>query len=234
MPHKEKLMLEADVLAYREIHELPGDWTSDRLRSLLADLEIETDDVPESDLLDLVLMGVGDLDPHEAGIAVLKTVFGDRMPAGVRANLASDLEEDRPWEEFADLSFQEGIFSSTVLLQKSLPKMYGLPDATLAKVTLRTKTAQDAKLVVNLPSDQLLRALAPGLGARSIVNRLYGEGVRGGPFPEAEHILWHREMLQDPDDPQLVTLTVIGAHSFLAELKDANAWPVEINLPAEA
>lgn len=230
MPPKDDLNLEAEVLAYREIHELPGDWAPDVLRSLLADLEVETDDVAEADLMDLVLMAVGDLEPHEAGVAVLQTVFGDRMPAGVRANQASDLQEDRPWEDLADLSFQMGVFTATVLLQKALPKMYGVPDATLAEVALRTATPQDTKLVINLPNDQLLRALVPGLGARSIVTRLYAEGVRGGPFPEAEHILWRRDMRVAPDDPQRVILTIMGAHSFLAGLKDARPWQVAIDL----
>lgn len=230
MPHKDDLILEAEVLSCREIHELPGDWAPEALRSLLEDLEIETDDVPESDLLDLVLMALGDLEPHEAGVAVLRTVFGDRMPAGVRANLSSDLQEDRPWEEFADLSFQAGIFTATVLLQKSLPKMYGIPDAILAECAFRAKTAKDAQLVANLPNDQLLRALAPGLGDRSIVTRLFEEGLRGGPFPEAEHILWRRDIREDPDDLQRVILTIIGAHSFLTGLKDASPWQVEIDL----
>ncbi len=201
MPHKDHLLLEAEVLSYREIHELPGDWAPEALRSLLADLEIETEDVPESDLLDLAQMALSDLEPQDAGVAVLRTVFGDRMAAGVRANLASDLQEDRPWEEFADLSFQAGIFTATVLLQKSLPKMYGIPDATQADCAFRATTAKDAKIVASLPNDQLLRALAPGLGTRSIVTRLYEEGVRGGPFPEADHIIWRRNIREDPDDP---------------------------------
>lgn len=230
MPHKGHLHLEAEVLAYCEIHELPGDWALDALQSLLTDLEIDTAGVPESDLLDLVMMAVGDLEPQEAGVAVLRTVFGDRMSAGIRANLASDLQEDRPWEEFADLSFQAGIFTATVLLQKSLPKLYGMPDATRAEVAFTAPTPQEAKLVSDLASDQLVRALAPGLGARSIVARLYEEGLRSGPFPEAEHILWRRNVCEDPNDPRRMVLTITGAHSFLADLKDAHPWQVEIDL----
>jgi len=230
MPHKDQLHLEAEVLTCREIHELPGDWAPDVLQSLLTDLEIDTTGVAGADLLDLVQMAVGELEPQEAGVAVLRTVFGDRMSAGVRANLASDLQEDRPWEEFADLSFQAGIFTATVLLQKSLPKLYGLPDATRAEVAFTAPTPQDAKLVSNLSSGQLVRALAPGLGDRSIVTRLYEEGLASGPFPEAEHILWQRHLREDPHDPRRMVLTVIGAHSFLAGLKDANPWQAEIDL----
>ena len=234
MPHKDQLMLEAEVLAYHEIHELPGDWAPEALRSLLADLEVETDDVAAADLLDLALMAVGDLDPHEAGVAVLRTVFGERMSAGVRSNLASDLQEDRPWEEFADLSCQSGIFTATVLLQKALPKLYGVPDASRAEIALRATTAEDAELVAKLPSSQLLRALAPGLGTHSIVTRLFEDGLRGGPFPEAESILWRREPHRVPDDPRLTSLTVIGAHCFLAGLKDAEPWRVALDLNPEA
>jgi hypothetical protein len=121
--------------------------------------------------MDLAQMALSDLEPHEAGVAVLRTVFGDRMAAGVRANL---------------------------------------------------------------PNDQLLRALVPGLGTRSIVTRLYEEGVRGGPFPEAEHIIWRRNFREDPDDPRRVIVTVLGAHSFLIGLKDASPWHAEIDMtPAD-
>ena len=156
MPHSDHVILEAEVLTYREIHELPGDWTPDVLRSLLADLEVEVDTVPEADLLDLAMMAVVDLDPQDAGVAVLRTVFGDRMSAGIRANLAS------------------------------------------------------------------------GLGTRSLVTRLYEEGLRSDPFPEAEHILWRREVHEDMDDPRRVTVTVIRSHSFLAGLKDAQPWQAMI------
>nr|MEE4267521.1 hypothetical protein [Candidatus Krumholzibacteria bacterium] len=87
MPHKDHLALEGEVLSFQEIHELPGDWAPPALLSLLADLEIETESVSESDLMDLAQMALSDLEPHEAGVAVLRTVFGDRMAAGVRANL---------------------------------------------------------------------------------------------------------------------------------------------------
>jgi len=228
LPHSEPISLEAEVLNYREIHELPGDWGPEALLRLLTDLEVDVQGVDEGDLLDLALMALGDLEPDDAGVAVLGVVFGEGMSAGLRGNLAADLEGDRPWEEFADLSRQAGIFSATVLLQKALPRLFGKPDASWAEVAFRASSAAEAAIFLKAPAATTLRALGPGFGPRSIVTRLYAEGMRGGPFPEAEQILWRRTLKADPGDPRRVLAEVYGAQSFLGALEEAAPWQVKV------
>ena len=230
MPQSDLTTITGEVLSCREVHELPGQWQPESLRALLAQLEIDFEGASDADLLDLVLMGLGDLEPDEAGVAVLQAVFGDSMGSGVRRNLASDLEEDRPWEDFADLSRQAGIFTTTVLLQKAFPRNFGKPDATRAEVAFGLPAPEDAAILVKAPAAVILRALAPGLGTRSIVSRIYAEGLRGGGFPEAEHILWQREMRIDPRDPRRVLGVFHGAQSFLGALDDADAWQAQVKL----
>lgn len=230
MHQAEIVTLEVEVLASQEIHELPGDWGPAALQDLLADLEIDTAGASDADLLDLALMALGDLEPDDAGAVVLHAVFGETMSAGVRANLAADLEGDRPWEESADLQRQEGIFTAVVLLQQALPRQFGKPDATWAKIAITAPTPDDAEELARGNPAVLVRVLAPGLGSHSTVTCLYAEGVGAGEFPEAEHILWRRTLIRDHDNPRRVILEVYGSQSFLGTLEDAQPWQAKIKL----
>lgn len=231
VPQNETTTIEGDVLGYREIHELPGDWGPEPLLRLLADLEVDPEGTAEADLPDLALMALGDLESDEAAAAVLRIVFGETMGAGVRTNLAADLEDDRPWENFADLARQKGIFTACVLLQRAFPRQYGKPDAAWAEVSFRAPTEAAAIHLAAAPAAVILRALTPGFGSRSIVARLYDAGLSGGPFPEAEQILWRREVRVDPDDPCRVLAEIYGAQSFLGALDEATSWQANVKLP---
>jgi len=230
LPHHEMTKLTGEIRSFQEIHALPGDWNPNALRGLLAELEIDTEGAAEADLLDLALMGLGDLEPHEASMAVLQAVLGGALSAGQRSNMAGDLQDDRPWEDTSDLSLQAGIFTTTVLLQQAFPKLFGKPDAARVEVVLKAPTPAQATVLCKAPPAMILRALAPGLGARSIVTRLYAEGVRGGDFPEAEHILWRCVRQVDPDNARQVVLDIHGARSFLDPLDDAAPWEASVQL----
>lgn len=230
MPSTEPVTIAAEVLTCREVHELPGDWDAAGLRRLLTGLEVDTDGAAESDLADLALMALGDLEHREAGVAVLRAVFADSMPTGVRASLAADLEEDRPWEDFADITRQAGIFTAVVLLQRAFPKLFGKPDATRVKVAFTAPTPAEAAALAAAPPAVILRALAPGLGSRSIVTRIYADGLRQDPFPEAENILWRHVLRVDPVEPRRVLAEFYGAQSFLGPLADADPWQAAVKL----
>ena len=230
MPRDETTTVDAEVLNCREVHALPGDWGPGQLRGLLADLDIDAGDAAEADLAELALMALGDLEPNQAGAAVLGAVFGDAMAPGVRANLAADLDGERPWEQLSDLSRQYGVFTATVLLQRAFPRHYGKPDAVQAEVALTAPTAESAALLAAAPAAVVLRALAPGLGPRSLVVRLYGDGLGGGGFPEADHILWRCVLRPDGDDPRRVVADVCGAHAFLRPLGETASWRVDVDL----
>ena len=234
MPRDDTTPVDAEILTCRQVHALPDDWGSGELRRLLADLGIDAGDAAEADLAELALMALGDLEPNQAGAAVLGAVFGDAMAPGVRANLAADLGGERPWEQLSDLSRQAGVFTATVLLQRAFPRRFGKPDAVRAEVALTVPTQESAALLVAAPAAVVLRALAPGLGPNSLVVRLYGEGLGGGDFPEAAHILWRGALRPDSDDPRRVVADVCGAQAFLGSLGEVASWRTGVVLVPDA
>ena len=188
---KEAREFQARLLSWKEIHELPDGWSPTRLLSLLDSLEVG--DVPEAEALEMTLLALQDLEPDEAAERVLDAVFGEAMRPGVKRNLSHELNEDRPWENFADISRHKGIFNAVVLLQQAFPREFDRPDAVAVSIQLDTESERGKAWLgaSNLDPAFLLRVLAAGMEDRAVLNRLFGEALAGHSFAEAGDILWH-------------------------------------------
>lgn len=206
------------LLSFEEIHELPDSWPTARLQRLLELLEVE--DVSDADAMEMVLMALQDSDPEDAAEKVLEAVFGDTMRAGVRHNLAHDLTGTRPWEEFAELGSQAGIFESCVLLQRAFPRSFEKPDAIAIRIDVDTASKTGAGWIESPSPDPglVLRLLAPGMGEHAILHRLFGDALAGPSFPEAAGIVWRTAHLGPRE------LQVVSSVQFFGGLEDADAW----------
>jgi len=191
-------VFELEILGSTVIHELPCSWPTASIRSLLRTLEVDgVDDVADDDAMELCLMALQDLGVDEASDRVLEAVFADRMRSGVRHNLISDLRDDRPWEDFAEIAQQAGIFEATVLLQKAFPREFGRPDALALRLRIGSES-QTGRRWLDAPSPDaglLLRIVAGAMDDRAVLRRLLGASLEGDRFPEARGILWRVERL---------------------------------------
>ena len=234
--NKETREFQAHLVEWKEIHELPGGWPPSRLLSLLTSLEM--DGVSPDDAPEMALMALQDHEPDEAADFVLEAVFGETMRPGVRRNLAHDLTEERPWEDFADITQQVGIFNAVVLLQRAFPREYDKPDAVSATVRLDTASEKgQGWLDAPVPDPGLLiRILAGGMNDHAVLLRLFDEALQGASFPEAGSILWNVSRPQGAESAREFLL--ISSHQWLDPLKDAkdwtaSAWPDEVGQPEE-
>lgn len=218
--HKE--VFEVHVDKWEEIHSLPDTWGFDELHTLLEDAEFE-DEVSDSDLEDMMLMVLQDLGMREAGDLVLRHVFGGRMGSGVRQNLISELEEDRPWEQFADVEKQADIFRAVTLLQKAFPNLLGTPDAIRMRMTVRPRKAETLGWLREDPDAGLItRLLAGGMSEDAVLRRLYEEELAGKRFSAAAHILWRMSVLGTADES--VQIEIVSSHQWLDALQHARQW----------
>ncbi len=211
---------------WAEVHELPGSWPPERLREILRRVEFD-DPVADADVLEMVQMALQDLQPRPAAELVLEVVFGDRMSSGVRQNLVDDLEDDRPWEQFARVDKQAGIFEAMVLLQKAFPRRYGIPDAVRVHLHLQaTDAATGAWLRAGPPAALLVRLLAGGMPQDAMLNRLYAEELKSEHFPDATHILWRISAVDGsgPEEAATHTCDVYSSWQWLAPLEHVSAW----------
>ena len=146
------------------------------------------------------------------------------MRAGVRQNLVHELEEDRPWEEFSDLSSQAGIFDAVVLLQEAFPTRFGKPDAVTLRARIEALHTEGRAWLVHSPAMPalLLRILAGGLEERAILRRLFETALRSDHFPEAAAILWSIE--SDEGANASMEFRLISSHQWFDALEDLEGF----------
>jgi hypothetical protein len=217
---------------WQEVHRLPGSWPVERLRAVLEQAEFD-DEVEDADVLDMAVLVLQDLDVQEAGELVLEVVFGDQMSPGVRQNLVDDLEDDRPWEQFASVALQSGIFEAMVLLQQVFPNRYGIPDAVCLRLRVEALDKAAATYLEECSGTDgaglkslLLRLLAGGMPEEAVLNRLYADELRSDRMPEAAHLLWILQGPVDAPDSQSGTSTfeIHSSWQWLGPLEEVESW----------
>tara|TARA_R110001592_G_scaffold343029_2_gene633235 strand:- start:14347 stop:15027 length:681 start_codon:yes stop_codon:yes gene_type:complete len=211
---------DVSVLSQDEIHSLTGDWDTEALRKVLALADADDiGEIAEEDLEDICLMSLQDIGNQRAGEIVLEAVFDDSMRPGVRQNLVDDLQEDQPWNDFAEVSKQRGIFVAVCLLHKAFPTRYGTPDATRLTIRVQAETSAGLTSIEPRKSAWLLRLLACGLSDDNIVHRLYGDELKQGEFTEASGLIWQAEMLEEPAEGALTrTITIVASSNLFNSL----------------
>jgi len=215
---------EVSILSSKQVHSLPGTWSPVSLRALLALVEFEdADQIADTDLPDMAIMAIQDLGNQQAGERVLEVIFGDTMRPGVRQNLVDDLQQDEPWEDFANVSQQRGIFEAVVLLQQAFPNRYAQPDALSLLITV--KGAQDPDQLASRIANPawLVRLLASGMDESTPLHRLYEAEIASGPFTEAAGLLWH-SAIQDKGVEQST-----GIPWMTVEVVTPNMWFESLN-----
>ena len=223
-----KHLFDVVVSSVREIHDMPGTWSADDYRQLLTRLEVDgVEDVSGNDLLEMALMALQDMETDDAADAVLAHKLGSRISAGARRNIVEDLLEDqRPWEEAADISLHAQIFAAAVLLQKAFPSSFARPDMMQVVLGISALTSA-AKAALSTPPQAafVARLLADAMDAHSILERLFDEQLASHHFPEADGIIWLAEF-SDPasDDQSSVKLAIYSSQHWLDAMESISAF----------
>ena len=219
------------IISISEIHSLNGAWDNNSLRRLLELAEAdEIGDIADADLLEMSLMVLQDLGNQKAGELVLEAVFGDNMRPGVRQNLVDDLQDAEPWNDFAEIHQQRGIFVAVCLLHKAFPNRYGTPDALRLRARFLPLKSAEPTTLSSPPAVWLIRVLACGMDEHAIVHRLYETELKAGEFADAEGLVWDCEVVEDPattDNSRTFDITaslqlfntLTAGQTFMAEIK---------------
>lgn len=214
-----KHLFDVSVVSVKDIFDMPGSWLDDDYRQLLTQLEVdEVDDVYGDDLLDMTVMALQDFETDDAADAVLAHKLGKRISSGARGNIIQDLVDDqRPWEEAADITLHAPIFAASVLLQKAFPKTFSRPDMMQVILEVNAVTPEAAEQLSQKPEAAFVaRMLADALSENCILERLFDEQLLGNSFPEAEGIIWHAEFVDHPIAQQgSATLVIYSSDHWL-------------------
>lgn len=220
--------LTVTVTGLDEIRDMPETWSEADYHALLDALEIDgTADLTGSDLEDMLLMALQDLDPEDAADAILAAKLGDSLTRGARRNIVQDfVDEQRPWEEAADISLHARIFAAAVLLQKAFPKKFARPDMMRLTMRLTAQGARAAEMLHAAPQPAFVaRVLADGMSESSTLERLFDDGIESSSFPDAASIIWRAELSDaDPGPPESATLTVYSSALWLKAMEEVETF----------
>lgn len=213
------------LLELKEIHEIPQVWTEDELRKLLQFVEYDdVQEIPVNELKDMACLALTDFEVEEAAVKVLEFRIGDRLNKGQRQNLAIELQDDKIWEEYSDLSLHEELFHVSCMLYWAFPKNFKEPDIARLKLSIKSLTPESGKNIANLTAAFITRVLNDGMDKHNLLNRLFDESLEANTFVEAEDIIWQFKTEGTQDNAKEQTVVIYTSWNWVEDLKGISEW----------
>ena len=111
------------VTQIETLRHLPGTWIVDDYRRLLQTLEVDDlDSYCDTDLEEVAVMALQDLDHRDAVKAILTSLYEGQFSSGQIQNLTEELKEDSAWDEYSDLADHEALYVCLDLLSLAFPE----------------------------------------------------------------------------------------------------------------
>ena len=212
-----------DLISFKTINELPNNWTSNDYTNLLKALDYgDTTNILKEELKDLCLLSLSDNKPEDAALLVLEYIFKDKLNQRQLDNLSHDMQEEKMWEEYADLSMHEDFFNATQILYEAYNGKFPHPEAVIFKVKLTCNNNTDLELFKYNPEALLIKILIKGMPDNTLIKRLFKEQLNKVDFKEAKDILWQLKIAEVKD--KSIVFEVITSLYWFKDFKHANPF----------
>ncbi|MGB6150834.1 MAG: hypothetical protein WBG48_02480 [Pricia sp.] len=186
-----KLHYTIEPIKFETIDELPGAWNDDDYKQLLEGMEYgDASDLSSQELKEMCMLSLSDNEPDEAARAVLQHIFGERLNQGQIDNLSHEMETEKVWEEYAELSMHEEFFNATQLLYKAYNGKFPHPEAIRFKMKITSKEKIGMDIFDADVETSLIRLLVQDMPDNTLIKRLFDEELKGGEFKDAKDIIW--------------------------------------------
>lgn len=195
------------------IKQLPNGWSNEDYQALLDLLEVS--DVAAEERRDYVLLALSDLERPEAAKVVLTYLLSDTLTEGQIQNAAHELEDEKLWEEYADIALQKYFFQAVELLYEAFNGGFPQPKAHRISAVLKPISPTSAEDINNLSPAAILRLFAEGFDEQSLMARLFEDQLKGEAFPDADGIIWHKAIQMI--SPDTFELTIISSEYWLED-----------------
>jgi hypothetical protein len=183
---------DVEVLDFSNLLEIAGARRPSDFETLLDMMEYgDRSGMNDVECREMCLLSLQDLEPEEAAYLVLKHDMANILRDGQMRNIASEMQDEKLWEEYADTSLHERMFTAGSLLYEAFPNVFPKPDAVHITLHITAENAPSKKLLSKSLSESfLVRLLADGMDEHAILHRLYGAELKGKSFPNAEEVVW--------------------------------------------
>ncbi|SDE51179.1 hypothetical protein SAMN05421636_105336 [Pricia antarctica] len=218
-----KLQYTIEPIKFQTIEELPHAWNDEDYKKLLDTAEYgDTSDLSSQELKEMCLLSISDNEPDEAAKLVLAYVFGERLNQGQIDNLSHEMETEKVWEEYAELSMHEEFFNATQLLYKAYNGKFPHPEAVRFKMKVTSKEKTGMEIFEKDTETGLIRLLVQGMPKNTLINRLFDEELKGGDFKDAKDIIWQYTKESPTDNHQV--FEIISSTYWFNDLKFAESF----------
>lgn len=219
-----KTEFDVRVVTVDVLERLSESWQDSHFSQMLQEMDYgETSGMPSAELREMTLMSLQERAPAEAAEVVLKCRFGDRLRDGQVRNCSHEMLDEKLWEQYSEMSLHEDFFHAGSLLFEAFPREFPTPDAVRIQLEVQARNAAGNEILSHPVQEPfVVRLLSDGMSGAALLHRLFEDQLAGGPFPEAESILWimHQEMLSKTT----LRLEVVSSGYWLDPLNDVNTY----------
>ena len=212
------------VLSFSNILEIEGARPVSDCAALLEAMEYgDIAELGDDDIRDMCILSLQDQEPEEAAYLVLKHDMADVLRDGQMRNMATEMLDEKLWEEYADSSLHERLFNVGSLLFKAFPSSFPEPDAVRATLEVTAGNASAKELLTPSPNESfLVRLLADGMDSHAVLHRLYKDDLKGNSFPDADQVVWIVRTETVADD--VMAIEVISSGYWLDALNETDSY----------
>ncbi|WP_215235475.1 hypothetical protein [Dyadobacter linearis] len=215
--------IEAKVLSFEQVRELPDSWSGVDYVNLLITMDYDNpQEIKDGELKEMCMMSLTDFEPEEAAKIVLDYVIDGRLTEGQIENLSHEILTEKLWEEYPELSLHPDLFRATQLLYEAYNGKFPRGEAVHFQLSITGEIAE----LGEQPEAAIVRILAAGMSDRSLIHRLFTDQLEGGKFEEAKDILWKLETISR--DEKSVTYDIVSSSYWLDEIKYADTYQAEV------
>ena len=216
-----------ESIKFEIIEELPGAWNAENYMQLLDIMDYgDTSDLSPQELMEMCMLSLADYEPDEAASLVLQHIFGERLNKGQIDNLSHEMETEKVWEEYAELSMHEEFFNATQLLYKAYNGKFPHPEAIRYKMRLISKEKMGMEIFNEDVETTLVRLLVQDMPDNTLIKRLFDEELNGGEFKDAKDIIWQYSQESEEDNSRI--FEIISSTYWFHDLKFAETFEATI------
>ncbi len=216
-----------ELLKSETLVELPNAWNNENYLDLLEVMEYgDTSDIAEGDLKDMCLMSLSDYDPDEAAKYVLSYIFEGRLNSGQIHNLSHELQDEKMWEEYADLFLHEEFFNVGQLLYQAFDGKFPHPEALRFSILITANEVEDLEIFDANLEMNLVKLLVQGMPENTLISRLYKDELASGRLEQAKDIIWQVHKKEAPGNALL--FDIISSIYWFHDLKYVKTFEGEL------
>jgi len=223
-----------EILSFLKISEIENAWAADDYKALLAMIDIGEDDLAgmgESELKEMCLMSLNDLEAHESAKLLLTRIFKDEITAGKIDQISHQMLEKNLWEVHADPAYHMTLFNAYELLRKAYNGTFTEPTGVKFTIKIRADKKESFDIFDASLHAVIVRLLANGLNENAILNRLFEEKISGDNFPDAQNILWILKEVSQTDNERQYEIT--SSYLWFGELENMSSFDADAHADAE-